>query len=156
MVEIERKFKVRSSEYKDVASRFYNIKQGFLSSNKNRIVRVRMVDKTGWLTVKGKSSEDGLERFEWETELNTEDALELLKLCERPLIEKTRYEVMYEGKLFEVDEFFGDNDGLVIAELELSTKDEVFSLPQWIGEEVTGDIKYYNANLITNPYKNWK
>ncbi|WP_228852811.1 CYTH domain-containing protein [Aegicerativicinus sediminis] len=156
MIEIERKFKVVSPEYKELASNSRKIIQGFLNSNKNRIVRVRLTGNEGRLTVKGKSTDDGLERFEWETIISKNDALDLLDLCEKPMIEKSRYDVFHEGKLFEIDEFYGENEGLVIAELELKSKDELFNLPSWIGEEVTGDQKYYNANLITNPYKNWK
>ena len=156
MIEIERKFKVVSPEYKELASNSRKIIQGFLNSNKNRIVRVRLTGNEGRLTVKGKSTDDGLERFEWETIISKNDALDLLDLCEKPMIEKSRYDVFHEGKLFEVDEFYGENEGLIIAELELKSKDELFNLPSWIGEEVTGDQKYYNANLITNPYKNWK
>lgn len=156
MIEIERKFKVKSSDYKKLAYNSKIIVQGFLNSNKNRVVRVRIVGDKGVLTVKGKSTDDGLERFEWETSISKADALDLLKLCEQPLIEKCRYEVLFQEKIFEVDEFYGENEGLIIAEIELTTKDEFIDLPEWIGEEVTGDAKFYNANLITNPYKNWK
>lgn len=155
MIEIERKFKVRSEIFKTQAKRSFFIKQGFLNSDKNRVVRVRLSDGKGWLTIKGKSSKDGMERFEWEKEISENDAEELLNICELPLIEKRRFLVEHENHIFEVDEFYGDNEGLVIAELELSNKDEKVNLPPWIGEEVTGEVNYYNANLITNPYKYW-
>lgn len=155
MVEIERKFLVKSEAYKTLATKQYNITQGFLNSNPERVVRVRLKENKGYLTIKGKSDSSGLSRFEWETEISLEAAENLLKICEKNLIEKTRYEVIVEGKVFEIDEFYGENQGLVIAEVELQDKLETFKRPTWLGKEVTGQAKYYNSNLITNPYKNW-
>jgi len=156
MLEIERKFLVKSEAYKALASKQYRIVQGFLNSNPERVVRVRIKEDKGFLTVKGKSDISGLTRFEWEMEISLEDAENLLKICEKGSIEKIRYEVIIEGKTFEVDEFFGNNKGLTIAEIELEDKLETFKRPSWLGEEVTGQTQYYNSNLIENPYSNWE
>lgn len=156
MYEIERKFLVKSDAYKALASKQYRIVQGFLSSDPERIVRIRIKDDKGFLTVKGKSDVSGLTRFEWETEIPLLDAENLIKICEKGIIDKVRYEVVVEGKTFEVDEFLGENKGLVIAEIELEDKLETFKRPSWLGNEVTGQTKYYNSNLISNPYKNWE
>lgn len=156
MLEIERKFLVKSEAYKALASKQYRIVQGFLNSNPERVVRVRIKEDKGFLTVKGKSDISGLTRFEWEMEISLEDAENLLKICEKGSIEKIRYEVIVEGKTFEVDEFFGNNKGLTIAEIELEDKLETFKRPSWLGEEVTGQTQYYNSNLIENPYSNWE
>ncbi len=156
MLEIERKFLVKSEAYKALASKQYRIVQGFLNSNPERVVRVRIKEDKGFLTVKGKSDISGLTRFEWEVEISLEDAENLLKICEKGSIEKIRYEVIVEGKTFEVDEFFGNNKGLTIAEIELEDKLETFKRPSWLGEEVTGQTQYYNSNLIENPYSNWE
>ncbi len=155
MQEIERKFLVKSEAYKALATKQYRIVQGFLNSHPERVVRARLKENKGFLTVKGKSDSSGLSRFEWETEIPLEVVESLLKICEKDLIEKTRYEVIIEGKTFEVDEFYGENQGLVIAEIELQDKLETFKRPTWLGDEVTGQTNYYNSNLITNPYKNW-
>ena len=155
MLEIERKFLVKSEAYKASASKQYQIVQGFLNSNPERVVRVRVKEDRGFLTVKGKSDISGLTRFEWETEIPLSDAENLLKICEKGIIEKIRYEVIVENKTFEVDEFLGNNKGLVIAEIELENKLETFKRPTWLGEEVTGQTKYYNSNLILNPFKQW-
>ena len=155
-MEIERKFLVKSEAYKALASKQYRIVQGFLNSNPERVVRVRIKEDKGFLTVKGKSDISGLTRFEWEMEISLEDAENLLKICEKGSIEKIRYEVIVEGKTFEVDEFFGNNKGLTIAEIELEDKLETFKRPSWLGEEVTGQTQYYNSNLIENPYSNWE
>ena len=155
-IEIERKFLVTSDSFKDEASKSYSIKQGFLNSHKERAVRVRLKKNKGYLTIKGISSKDGLSRFEWEKEISKTEAESLLKLCEHGIISKTRYEVKYGIHTFEVDEFFGENDGLIIAEIELNSKNEVYKKPNWLGKEVTGDIKYYNSLLSKNPFKAWK
>lgn len=155
MLEIERKFLVSSEAYKALAIKQYQIVQGFLNSDPERVVRVRIRDDKGFLTVKGKSDISGLTRFEWETEIPLADAENLLKICEKGIIEKIRYEVIFEGKTFEVDEFFGNNKGLTVAEVELQDKLETFKRPAWLGEEVTVQTKYYNSNLIENPYVNW-
>jgi CYTH domain-containing protein len=154
-VEIERKFLVNSNAFKKEASKSYTIKQGFLNSHKERTVRVRLKKDKGYLTIKGKSSNDGLSRFEWEKEIPKSEAEALLELCEEGIIDKTRYEVKLGKHTFEIDEFYDDNEGLVIAEVELNSENETFYKPKWLGEEVTGDIKYYNSQLSKKPYKNW-
>ncbi|MDG4715324.1 MULTISPECIES: CYTH domain-containing protein [Winogradskyella] len=155
-VEIERKFFVTSNDFKKEASKSYTIKQGFLNRHEDRTVRVRIKKNKGFLTVKGKSSDDGLVRFEWETEILIDEAEQLLKLCENGIIDKIRYEIHIGNHIFEVDEFFGDNEGLIIAEVELMSKEEHFDKPNWLGKEVTGDIRYYNSQLSKQPYKYWK
>ena len=153
--EIERKFLVAGDFHGEVsgASR---IKQGFLSRVPGRTVRVRVRDDKGYLTVKGPAQ--GLTRFEWEKEIPAEEAGLLLRLCEPGMIDKTRYLVpSTDGRhTWEVDEFHGDNEGLVVAEIELSSEDEAFERPAWLGAEVTGDRRYYNSCLIRHPYKDWK
>lgn len=146
--EIERKFLVKG-DFKSQAFQAVRITQGYLSSVPERTVRVRIRDRQGYLTIKGKSSASGLSRYEWEKEISYEDARELLALCEPGLIDKTRYLVRAGKHVFEVDEFYGANAGLVIAEIELSSEEENFEKPDWLGEEVTGDRRYYNATLIS-------
>ncbi|CAH8287675.1 CYTH domain-containing protein [Mariniflexile fucanivorans] len=155
MVEIERKFLVNSSIYKEQAFKSTRIIQGFLNTHKERTVRIRLKGNKGFLTVKGVSTTDGLSRFEWEKDILIEEAEALLKLCEPGIIGKTRYEVKTGKHTFEVDEFFGDNEGLVIAEVELGFENENFEKPNWLGEEVTGNIKYYNSQLSKKPFKTW-
>ena len=154
-LEIERKFLVVSNDFKNEASEHYKIIQGFLNSDPMRTVRVRLQKDQGLLTVKGKSTDDGLVRFEWETEISVQDAKSLLQLCEKGIIDKTRYQITYGTHVFEVDVFHGENDGLILAEIELRSVNDIFEKPNWLGKEVTGDIKYYNSNLSKNPYKNW-
>ncbi|RKE98717.1 CYTH domain-containing protein [Ichthyenterobacterium magnum] len=156
MVEIERKFLVTSKVFKEEAFQQTKIVQGFLNTHKERTVRVRVKGEKGFLTVKGKSTNDGLSRFEWEKEITKPDAEALLKLCEEGIIDKMRYEVNVEKHVFEVDEFFGDNKGLIIAEVELNKENEEFVKPKWLGEEVTGQIDYYNSHLSKYPFKEWK
>ncbi|MFC0603561.1 CYTH domain-containing protein [Winogradskyella pulchriflava] len=156
MIEIERKFLVNSSAFKAEAFNNYSIMQGFLNSHKERTVRVRLKKDKGYLTIKGQSSENGLSRFEWENEISKPDAEALFELCESGIIDKTRYEVKCGNHIFEIDEFYGDNEGLIIAEIELNSENEDFEKPEWLGEEVTGDIKYYNSQLSKQPYKYWK
>lgn len=155
MTEIERKFLVKSEAFKDEAFNSYHIKQGFLNSNPERTVRIRLKNEIGIITVKGKSSENGLSRFEWEKEISKPEVEALLKLCEKGIIDKTRYEVKVGTHTFEVDEFYGDNEGLIVAEVELSSENESFKKPDWLGEEVTGDVKYYNSCLSKLPFKDW-
>ena len=155
MIEIERKFLVKTNSFKTEAYNQYHIKQGFLNSNPERTVRVRLKKNKGVLTVKGKSTTDGLSRFEWEKDISKIDAEALLQLCEKGIIDKIRYEIKAGDHTFEVDEFFGDNEGLIVAEIELNFETETFDKPDWLGDEVTGDIKYYNSNLSNIPYKNW-
>jgi CYTH domain-containing protein len=155
MIEIERKFLVTSDAFKAESFNSYVIKQGFLNSHKERTVRVRVADNKGYLTIKGKSETNGLSRFEWEKEIPIKEAEALLKLCEFSIIDKRRYEVSCGSHVFEVDEFFGDNDGLIIAEVELNSEEETYEKPKWLGKEVTGDIKYYNSQLSKMPYNRW-
>lgn len=154
-VEIERKFLV-TGDFKKESSHSEEIIQGYLSSVPERSVRVRVKGSKAYLTIKGGSSREGLSRYEWEKEITVAEAKELLLLCEPEIIDKIRYYVPFHGHTFEVDEFRGENRGLVMAELELSDESEVFDKPEWLGEEVTGDTRYYNASLTRNPYINWK
>lgn len=156
MVEIERKFLVLSEAFKDEAFTSNRIVQGFLNTHPNRTVRVRIKGNRGFLTVKGLSNEAGTIRTEWEKEIDVSEAETLLNLCEEGIIEKTRYEVQAGKHIFEVDEFFGKNQGLIIAEIELNAENESFEKPNWLGKEVTGDIKYYNSQLSNQPYNTWK
>lgn len=156
MIEIERKFLVRSNSYRNESSSKTTMVQGFLNTDPGRTVRVRIHGEIGYLTVKGPSNEEGTTRFEWEDEINLGDAKALLKLCEPGRIEKTRYEVLMGDHKYEIDEFHGDNEGLVMAEIELEKEDEEFPKPDWLGAEVTGDVRYYNSYLAKHPYKYWK
>jgi len=156
MLEIERKFLVKTNVYKALAFRNEPIVQGFLNTHPERTVRVRIKGELGYMTIKGKSNETGTSRFEWEKEISLEEGKNLLKLCEEGVLEKIRYEVKIGNHVFEVDEFGGDNVGLVIAEIELRSEDESFEKPDWLGDEVTGQIKYYNSQLSKQPYKTWK
>ncbi|MGY0391095.1 CYTH domain-containing protein [Bizionia sp. KMM 8389] len=155
MIEIERKFLVNSQDFKAESAKEIRIIQGFLNTHKARTVRVRIKGELGFITVKGVSTNDGLSRFEWEKEIPKTDAQDLLELCEPGVIDKIRYEIPYGNHIFEVDEFFGDNEGLVVAEVELQHHTEVYKKPNWLGVEVTGDTKYYNSQLSKNPFKNW-
>ena len=155
MIEIERKFLVTSDVFKSVALRQNHIAQGYLSSEPERTVRVRIKGEKGYLTIKGKTNETGLSRYEWEKEIPVAEARELLQLCEKGVIEKKRYEIQVGQYLYEVDEFFGENQGLIIAEVELQSENEVIEKPIWLGEEVTQDHRYYNSHLSQNPFKKW-
>lgn len=152
--EIERKFLV-AGEFKSLAIKETRITQGYLSSVPERTVRVRVKGEKGFITIKGIGSESGASRYEWEKEIAVEEVNELLKLCEPGVIDKTRFLVKSGEHTFEVDEFYGDNEGLTVAEIELSSEDENFIKPEWLGEEVTGDVRFYNSMLMKNPYKNW-
>lgn len=153
--EIERKFLVKGS-FKEAAFDALRITQGYLSTVPGRSVRVRLKGEKGFLTIKGPSHDGGLSRFEWEKEIEADDARALLELCEPGIIDKTRWLVKAGPHTFEVDEFHGDNEGLIVAEVELNAPDEAFEKPAWLGEEVTGDRHYYNSYLTKNPYKIWK
>ena len=154
--EIERKFLVKCDCFKQDAFKATRITQGYLSSVPERTVRVRVKGDKGFITIKGIGSESGASRFEWEKEIPVDEVKELPKICEPGVIDKTRYLVKAGEHTFEVDEFYGDNDGLTVAEVELGSEDEAFDKPKWLGEEVTGDVRYYNSMLMKNPYKNWK
>ncbi|WBX76877.1 CYTH domain-containing protein [Tenacibaculum ovolyticum] len=153
--EIERKFLVNSTDYKQVAYKKSYIKQGFLNSKKERVVRVRIKDDTGFLTIKGASNKSGTTRFEWEKEIELKEAQDLFNLCEEGIIEKYRYLIKENNHTFEVDEFIGENIGLVVAEIELEDENENFTTPNWLGKEVTGIVKYYNSNLSKLPFSKW-
>lgn len=156
MLEIERKFLVITDVYKKDAFKQTRIVQGFLNTHPERTVRVRIKGDQGFLTVKGISNQSGTIRSEWETEISVTDAEELLELCEPGIIDKTRYEIKVGNHTFEVDEFLGENEGLMVAEVELNSEDELFEKPIWLGKEVTGEVKYYNSQLSLNPFKKWK
>ena len=147
MIEIERKFLVKAYDYRKEAHRKTKIIQGYLTKDPKRTVRVRIREDQGFLTIKGMSSEDGLSRFEWEKEIPLNEAQELITLCLPTVIEKTRYEVTYKGVLFEIDEFEGAHNGLVLVEVELNSTEDIFEIPKWVDKEVTGDKKYYNSYL---------
>ena len=155
MQEIERKFMVKNDVFKSLATAKKKIAQGYLNTNPERTVRVRIADEKAFLTIKGKGNETGITRFEWEKEIPVEEAKSLLELCEKGVIEKTRFEIPSGKHLFEVDEFYGENVGLIIAEIELSDENEAFEKPDWLGIEVTNDERFYNAYLSKNPFKNW-
>lgn len=152
-VEIERKFLVRDDRWKALGQGVL-LRQGYLSSSPERIVRVRIEGESAVLAIKGRTT--GATRSEWEYPIPMADAQAFLDaLCERPIIEKRRYRIPYEGLVWEVDEFLGDNAGLIVAEVELTSEGQVFAKPEWIAEEVTHDPRYFNANLLRNPYIQW-
>jgi adenylate cyclase len=152
--EIERKFLV-IGEFKQFASKNTRIIQGYLSSIPERTVRVRVKGDKGFLTIKGIGSDSGASRFEWEKEIPTSEAEDLMKICEPGVIDKTRFLVVAGSHTFEVDEFYGENKGLTLAEIELNSEEEAFEKPVWLGDEVTGDVKYYNSMLMKNPFTKW-
>ena len=155
-LEIERKFLVRDSSYKQLATSSSRIKQGYICSGHGRTVRVRTRGEQGFLTIKGPSVDGGLTRYEFEKEITLDEAEHLFRLCEPGIIDKTRYLVPSGHHTFEVDEFYGDNEGLVMAEVELSRPNQPYEAPPFIGREVTGDRRYYNSHLRQYPYKLWK
>jgi len=150
--EIERKFLVEG-DFIDQAEESLDIIQGYLSLDKERTVRVRIQNKKAFLTIKGKSNASGLSRYEWEKEIDQSEAQELLKLATGSLIEKIRYRIPVGNHVFEVDVFSGENEGLILAEVELQSETEAFEKPKWLGKEVSGDSRYYNANLVLHPFK---
>ena len=156
MNEIERKFLVTSTEFQSESIRSNRIVQGYLNSNPERTVRIRIKGTQGFITIKGKGNESGTTRFEWEKEIEVIEAEQLLLLCEDGVIDKVRYEIPFGNHLYEVDVFEGDNKGLIIAEIELEDENESFEKPHWLGVEVTGDDRYYNASLSISSYKNWQ
>lgn len=152
--EIERKFLVKG-DFKADSFKATRITQGYLSSVPERTVRVRVKGEKGYITIKGKGNDSGASRYEWEKEIPVDEVKELLKLCEPGIIDKTRYLVKAGEHTFEVDEFYGENEGLVMAEVELKDENENFIKPAWLGEEVTGDVRYYNSMLMKHPYTKW-
>ncbi|MHC1777840.1 MAG: CYTH domain-containing protein [Lentimicrobium sp.] len=152
--EIERKFLV-SGEFKHLAHKEARITQGYLSSVPERTVRVRTKGDKGFITIKGMGNASGASRYEWEKEIPAEEVRELLKICEPGVIDKTRFQVKAGPHTYEVDEFYGENQGLIVAEVELGAENETFEKPEWLGEEVTGEVKYYNSMLMKNPYSKW-
>ena len=156
MVEIERKYLVTNCDFITESNENFRIVQGYLNSNPERTVRVRIKGDKGFLTIKGLGNESGMTRFEWEKEISITEAEALLKLCEHGVIDKTRYHVFYENHLFEVDVFYGENEGLIVAEIELKSENETFFKPNWLGNEVTSDERYYNSFLSNHPFKSWK
>jgi adenylate cyclase len=153
MIEIERKFLVLNNDFIDLAVTKNRIVQGYLNSHPDRTVRIRIKGDAGFLTIKGIGNKAGTTRLEWETKIALAEAEKLLPLCEKRLIDKIRYDVPVGNHIYEVDVFMGDNLGLVIAEIELDSENEHFEKPSWIGQEVTGNEKYYNAYISNNPFK---
>jgi len=152
--EIERKFLVKG-DFKPYVKKSLRIVQGYLSSVPERTVRVRIKGDKGYITIKGFGNRSGASRFEWEKEIPEEDVQNLLKICEPGIIDKTRHLVQVGRHTYEVDEFYGENQGLILAEVELQSENEAFEKPDWLGEEVTGDVKYYNSMLKKHPYTKW-
>lgn len=153
--EIERKFRVKNTTFlQDIKSKS-KIVQGYLSSNPDRTVRIRVKNNKGFITIKGRSNDSGTTRLEWEKEIDFQEAHQLMNLCEDFIIEKTRYEVIFQNQLFEIDIFEGKNEGLIIAEIELESENQNLIFPNWLGQEVTGDIRFYNAYLSRKPYDGW-
>lgn len=155
-LEIERKFLVLNDSFLASTTSATRIAQGYIGTVPGRTVRIRIRGDKGYLTIKGNSSADGLVRFEWEKEIPLQEAEELMQLCEKGIIDKTRHLVPCGNHTFEVDVFHGDNEGLVMAEVELSSPDEEFDRPEWLGSEVTGDPRFYNKMLAKQPFKEWK
>ena len=155
-IEIERKFLVKDESFKNMATESHRLTQGYICKESGRTVRVRLWDDKGYLTIKGAGSASGMSRYEWEKEISAEDARDLFMLCQSGIIDKTRYIVPVDGKTFEVDEFYGENAGLVMAEIELESEDAAFTRPSWLGKEVTGDRRYYNSMLSVHPFSEWR
>jgi adenylate cyclase len=152
--EIERKFLVKGS-FKELAFRESRIAQGYICSLPERSVRIRIKGNFAYITIKGIGNGSGISRFEWEKEIPVDEAEELMRLCEPGTIDKTRYEIRVGMHIVEVDEFHGENQGLILAEIELEDENEDLEKPDWLGEEVTGDERYYNVNLIKRPFTKW-
>ena len=155
MEEIERKFLVTNTDFISESNSNNRIVQGYLNSDPSRTVRVRIKGEQGFLTIKGKGNASGTTRFEWEKEIDVAEAEALLLLCEKGIIDKIRYEILVGKHTFEVDVFSGENQGLIMAEVELSEENEFFEKPKWLGIEVTGDKRYFNSYLSENPFTTW-
>lgn len=154
-IEIEKKFLVKG-DFKPYAYKATQVIQGYISTLTGKTVRVRIMGDKGYLTIKGPVNQSGMSRFEWEKEITVEDVKQLLSLCEPGIIDKVRYLVKAGPYTYEIDEFHGENEGLTVAEIELPDEDAEFERPEWLGEEVTGDRRYYNSMLLKHPYKTWK
>lgn len=154
-IEIERKFLVKNKDFKNLSYKEEVFKQGYLNSDNTRNVRIRVTNDKAFLTIKGASNTSGTTRFEWEKEINRQEAEQLLLLCEPTIIEKKRYYIKNDDLIFEVDEFYADNQGLILAEIELNSEHQKFKKPDWLGKEVTGNKEYYNSYLSKNPFKSW-
>lgn len=159
LIEIERKFLPSTDfnieEIKRLSQKKHSIKQGYICDEPERTVRVRTKNNQGYLTIKGKSTAKNSTRFEWEKEIDLSDAEQLLHLCQNETIIKTRFEILFEGNIFEVDVFENENDGLVIIEIELNAVDQIFKKPNWLGQEVTEDARYFNSFISKNPFCKW-
>jgi adenylate cyclase len=153
--EVERKFLVNSDAYKALSFSITRITQAYIATNPSATVRVRINGEKAFITIKGVGNESGTTRYEWEKEITLEEANELLQLCTSGVIDKIRHKVNFNGFIYEVDEFFGENEGLVVAEIELNNEDDVFEKPHWLGKEVTGEAKYYNAVLVQHSFNKW-
>ncbi|MDR2384573.1 MAG: CYTH domain-containing protein [Tannerella sp.] len=154
-MEIERKFLVKDNSFMEAAFKKKHIRQGFICADRERSVRIRIAGNEAYLTIKNASDERGWSRYEFEIPLSSENAREMIKLCLPEIIEKVRHYVEYKGHTWEVDVFFGENEGLTVAEIELESENDTFELPAWIDREVSGDARYYNAVLSKNPYSKW-
>ena len=152
-IEIEKKFLLKNEDWKRQCTEGVQIKQGYLNSHTERTVRIRISGGNGEITIKGKT--ENLTRKEFEYQIPYEEALSLIQLCETPIIEKTRFKIKQENLTWEIDQFGGENIGLIIAEVELESENQILTLPSWVGKEVSQDSKYYNSSLLTYPYKNW-
>lgn len=152
-LEIERKYLLKNEDWRSEVNSEIHIKQGYLNSVKERTVRVRIKGDKGYITVKGKN--ESATRQEFEYEIPIADVESMLLLCEKPVIEKIRREILMDGKTWEIDEFYGENKGLIVAEIELESEEETYDIPAWLGEEVTHDPRYYNSRLISHPYRLW-
>ena len=152
-LEIERKFLIKDDSWEKDVKEGISIKQGYLNSTAERTVRIRIYGDNGFLTVKGRNK--SLTRKEFEYQIPLKDAFDMLDICEKPIIEKTRFLLSKNNSTWEIDVFEGKNEGLIVAEIELTSEKESFDSPSWLGEEVSLDSKYYNSSLITNPYSNW-
>ena len=155
MIEIERKYLVKSTAFLNEYFSKDAICQGYICLVPERTVRIRLKGEKGYITIKGIANHDAISRFEWEKEIPAQEAKALLQLCEKGTIEKTRYNIQAGRHIIEVDVFYGENDGLIIAEIELENENELIEKPEWLGDEVTDDVRYYNAYLAKNPFKTW-
>ncbi len=154
-IEIEKKFLVKNLNFKRESFKKIRITQKYLSSLPERSVRIRVTDNEAFITIKGKSNKTGISRPEWEKEISIDEAKELFNICEPGTIDKTRHLVQSDKHIFEIDEYYGENKGLIVAEIELLSEVESFTKPDWLGEEITGDIRYYNSHLMKHPYTKW-